>query len=184
MGNLIKRRAFESLRGTCSQCFTMRYLISTYFFTKYTFGLCLYFQMKIQINMQNKFFENSFSIWIICRVTRLGELSPIGWLFTWGSFLQIIEIAQIIGLLISTVKVTFKLWLKTAWATFWAIFSQTHLVTLIICSKQCSCATAVSFVRNSSTRRTRRSKRSKIRLPLIWGRCGANANRWCLKEAF
>jgi hypothetical protein len=33
------------------------------------------------------------------RVTRLGEFSPIGWLFTFGTFVKITEVAQIIGLL-------------------------------------------------------------------------------------
>jgi hypothetical protein len=63
------------------------------------------------------------------RVTRLGKFLPIGWLFSFGSFLQITEIAQIIGLLFSAVYM-FSVWPKMAWATFWVILSQTHLVTL------------------------------------------------------
>jgi hypothetical protein len=46
----------------------------------------------------------------------------------WVAVLQIAEIAQIIGLLISAVKVMYVAW---AWATLWANFSQTHPVTLI-----------------------------------------------------
>jgi hypothetical protein len=39
------------------------------------------------------------------RVTRLGEFSPVGRLL--GSFVKITEIAQIMGLLFSTVKVVY-----------------------------------------------------------------------------
>jgi hypothetical protein len=47
-------------------------------------------------------------------------------------FLKITEEAHIVGLLISTVKVICILALsKMCAASFWAIFSQTHLVTLL-----------------------------------------------------
>jgi hypothetical protein len=49
-------------------------------------------------------------------VNRLGELSPF-----WSFFITGVAKATF-----STVKVLQKL----GWATFWAIFSQTHLVTL------------------------------------------------------
>jgi hypothetical protein len=37
------------------------------------------------------------------------------------------EVAEIFGLLFSEVKIKFH---KMGWVTFWAFFSQTHLVTL------------------------------------------------------
>jgi hypothetical protein len=48
-------------------------------------------------------------------------------LFTLGVFNKIIEAALIFGLLFSTVKNRQKM----GWATLWAFFSQTHLVTLV-----------------------------------------------------
>jgi hypothetical protein len=55
----------------------------------------------------------------------------IGRLFTFGSSAKIRQVAQITGLLISTVKVLHVFLLtQTGWAAFWAIFSQTHLVAL------------------------------------------------------
>jgi hypothetical protein len=63
------------------------------------------------------------------RMTKLGEFSPIGRVFLLGSFL-ITDVAHIFELLLSTVKVMHSFGPKTGWATFWAIFSQTHLVTL------------------------------------------------------
>jgi hypothetical protein len=44
--------------------------------------------------------------------------------------MKITEIAHIFGLLFATVKVMRSFFTKMLWATFWAIFSQTHLVTL------------------------------------------------------
>jgi hypothetical protein len=61
-------------------------------------------------------------------VTGLGEFSPIGWLFTLGSFLKMTEVAQNNGL--HYVPVMYLLWQKMGWATFWATCSQTRLVTL------------------------------------------------------
>jgi hypothetical protein len=61
-------------------------------------------------------------------VTRLGEFTIMSWLFTLGSFFKITEVAQI---LFSTGKVMHQYWHKMCWATLWAIFSQTHLATLI-----------------------------------------------------
>jgi hypothetical protein len=40
-------------------------------------------------------------------VTRLGEFSPIGWLFTLGSFTKITELAQISGLLFPNIPVMY-----------------------------------------------------------------------------
>jgi hypothetical protein len=50
--------------------------------------------------------------------------------FSLGSFLKTAKVAQFCGLLFSAVKVMYSFWQKMAWATFWAIFSPTHLVTL------------------------------------------------------
>jgi hypothetical protein len=68
----------------------------------------------------------------MARVTRFGEFSPNESLFTLGSFMKITEIAQFLGLLFSTVKVVQKFGQKMCWATFWAIFSRTHLATLLM----------------------------------------------------
>jgi hypothetical protein len=60
--------------------------------------------------------------------TRLGEFSPIRRLFRLGSCLIMTAVVHLFGLqdkkyaLIST---------KMGWVKFWAIFSQTRLVTLI-----------------------------------------------------
>jgi hypothetical protein len=51
-------------------------------------------------------------------------------LFTLLSFLEITEVAQKFGLLSSSVIVMYYVWQKMDRATYWAIFSQTHLVTL------------------------------------------------------
>jgi hypothetical protein len=64
------------------------------------------------------------------RVTRLDEFCPNGSLFTLGSGLKITEVAHILELLFSTSPECIALGKKTGWATFWATFSRTHLVTL------------------------------------------------------
>jgi hypothetical protein len=52
--------------------------------------------------------------------------------FTFGASLKITEVAQLFGLLFSTLKVKQVLILtKITWATFWAFFSKTYLVTLV-----------------------------------------------------
>jgi hypothetical protein len=56
----------------------------------------------------------------------LGELSPIGKLFTF-SFFKNTEVSLILGLRFSTIN-AFDTTLM-GWATSWATFSQTHLVT-------------------------------------------------------
>jgi hypothetical protein len=65
------------------------------------------------------------------RVTRLGEFSPIGRLFSLGSLLKITEVAQHSGLLFSSFQFLYKFRQKMAWVTIWAISSQTHLVTML-----------------------------------------------------
>jgi ascorbate-specific PTS system EIIC-type component UlaA len=54
----------------------------------------------------------------------------VGKLFSLAG-LSITEVAQIFGLLLSTEKVENGFWQKMDWATFWAIFSQTHQATLL-----------------------------------------------------
>jgi hypothetical protein len=62
---------------------------------------------------------------------RLNEFFTIGSLFTLGSVLKITEVAQFSGQLISTVQLMYSFWhIWIGWATFWATFSKTHLVTL------------------------------------------------------
>jgi hypothetical protein len=48
-----------------------------------------------------------------------------------GTFLKMAELAQIFGLPYSKLKIMYLFWQKIGWATFWANFSQTHLVTLM-----------------------------------------------------
>jgi hypothetical protein len=58
-------------------------------------------------------------------------VSPIGLLLTFESFWLVIEAARILEPLASAVKVMHSFCQKMGWATFWAIFSQTHLATLL-----------------------------------------------------
>jgi hypothetical protein len=46
--------------------------------------------------------------------------------------LKIAEVSQIFELLFTTVPVIVLIWTKNGCATFWATFSQTHLVTLTL----------------------------------------------------
>jgi hypothetical protein len=64
-------------------------------------------------------------------VTRFGEFSPVGLSFTRAVFWKIREVANIFGLLFSSAKFMHLVFTKRGWDTFWAIFSQTHLVTLL-----------------------------------------------------
>jgi hypothetical protein len=69
----------------------------------------------------------------LTRVTRLGEFSPIGRLFSLGSIVITIVVAQILGLLFhNTCYISISFDKKPDWATLWAFFSQTHLVTLLV----------------------------------------------------
>jgi hypothetical protein len=84
----------------------------------------------------------------------LGEFSPIGWLFTLGSFLKMTEVAQIFGLLFPNVSATYVLILtESGLGNSWASFSQTHLVTLFETLKISS--VRVIFFSFVSTRVTR-----------------------------
>jgi hypothetical protein len=51
-------------------------------------------------------------------------------LLTLASFFENAQVALNLGLLFSTAQVAYQFWQSRGWATFWAIFSQTHLVTL------------------------------------------------------
>jgi hypothetical protein len=57
---------------------------------------------------------------LLSRVTRLGEFSPIGWFFTVGNLLIFFTVKCIV------------FYQEMVWASFWATFSQTHLVTLLL----------------------------------------------------
>jgi hypothetical protein len=88
----------------------------------------------------NQFFEEAFSLidpafWrslvIVSRVTRLGQFWR--W-FTLGTFGIITKVAQFLRQLFSHGKsyVCINFDIKRGCATFWAFFSQTHLVALIV----------------------------------------------------
>jgi hypothetical protein len=62
----------------------------------------------------------------------LGEFSPIGRLFTLGSFLKITKVAQFFGQHLSIYKSVVLFVLKKGWSKLCAIFSQTYLVTLLV----------------------------------------------------
>jgi hypothetical protein len=81
---------------------------------------------------------------IVPRATRLGEFSPNGRLFTLGSGLKITEVARISGLLFFHGTSYVSISTKKCWATFWATFSQTHLVTL----EPTSCCSFILFHSN------------------------------------
>jgi hypothetical protein len=57
------------------------------------------------------------------RVTRLGEFSPIGWLFSLGSLSKITELAQILGQLFSNVPVMYLFWQQMGLGDFSTNFS-------------------------------------------------------------
>jgi hypothetical protein len=59
-------------------------------------------------------------------------IRSLGESFLWAVFLKITEEAQIFYLLISVKSYVLSL-AKMGWATFWAMFSRTHLVTLVEC---------------------------------------------------
>jgi hypothetical protein len=61
----------------------------------------------------------------------LGEFSPIWAIGNFGLVLKITEVVQVLVHLSFTVKVMYQFFLQNmGWSAFWAIFSQTHLVTL------------------------------------------------------
>jgi hypothetical protein len=62
-------------------------------------------------------------IYIVNRVTRLGELSPIGQWLTVGSFFVNYRSSPDVGLFFDMEKITCKLGLKKEWAVFWQFFT-------------------------------------------------------------
>jgi hypothetical protein len=69
---------------------------------------------------------------VVNKVTRLVELSPIKSLFPLVTFIKFALIAQIFWLHFSTVKVAHKFKKNLLGHIFGAIFSRTHLVTLVV----------------------------------------------------
>jgi hypothetical protein len=66
------------------------------------------------------------------RMARLGEISPIGWLFSLGRFSKIAEVAQILGLLFIWKKLCIEFDKNgLGYMYFGRFFWQTHLVTLV-----------------------------------------------------
>jgi hypothetical protein len=62
----------------------------------------------------------------------LGEFSPIGRLFTLASIYKNLRRSpNVFANFFNSVNSCINVYEKMGWATFWAIFSQTHLVTLI-----------------------------------------------------
>jgi hypothetical protein len=64
------------------------------------------------------------------RVTRLGEFSRNGSLFSLDSYLKIDEDSYIFGYFNPTFKAMYYFCPKTYWATLWTFLSQAHQVTL------------------------------------------------------
>jgi hypothetical protein len=64
--------------------------------------------------------------------SRVGQFSPFGRLFTFGSFSKIAEVARVLELLFSPGKSSALVLAKMGWATFWAIFSPMHPFTLAL----------------------------------------------------
>jgi hypothetical protein len=65
------------------------------------------------------------------RVTRLGHFSPIGLSLTLASFFKVAEICSLTSWGIYSHKNISISLTKKFWARFWAIFSPTHLATLL-----------------------------------------------------
>jgi hypothetical protein len=67
----------------------------------------------------------------LSRVTRLGEFSPIGWLFTWGRLFENYSSSQNSLFIYFRGKIyVLILTTRTGWVIFRAIISPMHLVTL------------------------------------------------------
>jgi hypothetical protein len=64
------------------------------------------------------------------RVTRLSDFSPIRQLFTSARFFKLQYKPKNLGSSFAGVKLSINFDKKTGWATFWAMFANTHLVTL------------------------------------------------------
>jgi hypothetical protein len=71
---------------------------------------------------------------LLSRVTGLDEFSRLGRIFYLSSFL-FTKVGRILGLLLSHKKLGIYMHKKIIWATFWVIFLQDHLVTLLLNAK-------------------------------------------------
>jgi hypothetical protein len=63
-------------------------------------------------------------------VTRLGECSHFGWLFTLGSFWKLQKWDTFWGYILPRLRLCINYGEKMGWSTFWRLFLQNHLVTL------------------------------------------------------
>jgi hypothetical protein len=112
---------------------TEKLLLSNLLFSLMT-GLSEDHSTRRRFPPQKFHLKRNFSSSAASRVTRLGEFSPFAQLLSLGSFLKItvgsIPYTLIFGQLSSTGKKLCTEIGKLGWATVWAIFSQTHLVTV------------------------------------------------------
>jgi hypothetical protein len=92
----------------------------------------LHFNQKCPLKLK-KYFEvcqKIEGISVASRVTRLGEKSPNGRLFTLDSYLKITEVSHTFGLLYSMVKFKHNFGQKNGLGYILGDFSQTRLATL------------------------------------------------------
>jgi hypothetical protein len=83
----------------------------------------------------------------VARVTRLGDC------FLWTFFEKLLESPKILGYFFSTGKSYVSILTKMDWATLWAIFSQTHPVTLAVaCSRKVQSIVSLLFALTSDCR--------------------------------
>jgi hypothetical protein len=82
------------------------------------------------------------------RVTRLGEFSPTWQFFTFGSSSENDKSIPNFGLCtFQHVNIDILILTKMYWATIWATFSQTHLVTLGLTLSPCSGDTGATVLK-------------------------------------
>jgi hypothetical protein len=73
---------------------------------------------------------------VVNRVTRLGECSTIGWLFTLVSYQKLQKWRKFLDYVFPTNRPCVYFDKKWVGQHFWATFSQTHLVTLVVKSSE------------------------------------------------
>jgi hypothetical protein len=71
-------------------------------------------------------------MYVPARVPRYGEFLPVGWLFSLGSFLEKFKSDSIYLATFFHGTSSVLILKKMGWATFWAIFPLSHLVTLLL----------------------------------------------------
>jgi hypothetical protein len=107
-----------------------------------TLSLCRFSSILLHLNIFSlfkRYVKVRVSIYsVLVRKMCVGTHVP-GWpdspnwrLFTFGRYFANDSSSTHFGLLFSAVKIMHLFWTKMHWATFWANFSQTHLVTLAI----------------------------------------------------